>query len=149
MEVVVISVIGLASAMFVLWPLMRRGVGLKEVPVRSRNGGRENLLREKETAIGALKEIEFDYVSGKLSFDDYSRLNSSYENRVVKLLKELDGHDTEDPLSQVVEEIIAERKNKMKAGQVCPQCYRSAPVGSNYCPDCGTGINRPGTDEGK
>lgn len=149
MEVVVISIIVMASAIFVLSPLLRGGVGPKVVPVLAHNKGRENLQREKETAIGELKEIEFDHLSGKLSLDDYSRLSSSYENRVVKLLKELDDYEDEDPLSQVVEELIAKRRKDMKLGKVCPRCQCPSPVNGNYCPSCGAKINQEGMDGGK
>lgn len=149
MEVVVISIIVMASAIFVLWPLLRRGVGPRVVPAHAYNRGRENLLREKEAAIGELKEMEFDHLSGKLSLEDYSRLSSSYEKKVVKLLKELDDYEDEDPLSQVVEELIDKRRKDAKPGKVCPWCQCPLPVGGNYCPSCGTRINQEGMDGGK
>jgi hypothetical protein len=143
MEAVIISLIGMTGAVFVLWPLLRGGGRLQEARVFPANGGRERLLEEKVASMDALKEIEFDYLSGKLSQEDYSRLRSDYENRVVRLLKKLDVQDFEDPLSQTLErEIEAARKRGSQEGGVCSRCNYPMPEKGNYCPACGTSIHR-------
>lgn len=148
MELIVIMSIGLAAMFFALWPVMRGEVGQTGFLAFSSNGEREDLLREKEEAVGAVKEIEFDYVSGKLSSEDYSRLNSSYENRVIKLLKELDEYDADDSLSQALEEQIdAVRKNRGARG--CPKCGNPVAAGYKFCPACGIEADHQGMGRGK
>lgn len=132
----------MAVTVFVLWPLMRWQVVPRGSLAFCADGGRVGLLREKEAAIEALKEIEFDYVSGKLSIEDYSRLKRGFEDRVVWLLKGLDEHGSENSLSAVLEEEIAAARVKgKKAGGGCSQCGFQVGAGFNYCPACGARVD--------
>jgi cytochrome c-type biogenesis protein CcmH/NrfG len=49
-----------------------------------------DLRAEKDSLLGAIKDLEFDLASGKLSPDDYSALRSKYEARAMLVLQELD-----------------------------------------------------------
>ncbi len=140
MELLVITSIGLTAMFFALWPVIKGGSGQIEALALSSNNKRDGLLQEKEAAVSAVKEIEFDYASGKLSPEDYFRLSSSYENRVIKLLKELDEYDAEDTVSQAIEDQIrALRKHGGAKG--CPQCENSMAAGYKFCPACGTEVD--------
>jgi len=142
MEILITVALGFTATIFVLWPLIKGDMGFEASPVFSPNRGWTDLLLQKEAAIGTLKELEFDYVSGKLSHDDYSRLSAGYENSMIRLLKELDEYDSRDPLSQALEEeILAVRKKEKSNDRFCVQCGSPVTAGFNYCPDCGGRVN--------
>ena len=146
MEVLITAAIAVAVTLFVLWPLMRGQVSPRRSLAFCADGGRPGLLREKEAAIKDLKEMEFDYVSGKLSLEDYSRLKGGFEDRVVWLLKGLDEHGSENSISAALEEEIAAAR--AKAGSVavgCLQCGFLVGAGFNYCPACGARVDHSGT----
>jgi len=50
-----------------------------------------NLLYAREAAYLALKDLEFDYKTGKLDEDDYEQLKRRYEEEAVAILKSIDG----------------------------------------------------------
>ena len=51
------------------------------------------LRAEKDTLMRAIKDLEFDLASGKLSNADYSAMRSKYETRAVAILQELDAQE--------------------------------------------------------
>jgi cytochrome c-type biogenesis protein CcmH/NrfG len=50
----------------------------------------QELLAEKDTLLRAIKDLEFDLASGKLSNEDYSAMRGKYEARAMAVLQELD-----------------------------------------------------------
>ncbi len=48
------------------------------------------LLRQKESAYTAIKELDFDYRMGKLSAEDHKALRAKYEQQAISFLKQLD-----------------------------------------------------------
>jgi cytochrome c-type biogenesis protein CcmH/NrfG len=50
----------------------------------------QELRVEKDTVLQAIKDLEFDLASGKLSDQDYSAMRSKYEARAMDIIQELD-----------------------------------------------------------
>jgi cytochrome c-type biogenesis protein CcmH/NrfG len=50
----------------------------------------QELRAEKDTVLRAIKDLEFDLASGKLSDEDYSAMRSKYEARAMDIIQELD-----------------------------------------------------------
>jgi cytochrome c-type biogenesis protein CcmH/NrfG len=79
----------LATAAYLGYPILRRDrtyapdstEGLAMV---------QELRAEKDSILGAIKDLEFDLASGKLSNADYSAMRSKYEARAIAILQELD-----------------------------------------------------------
>jgi len=53
-------------------------------------GGRRELVREKETLLGAIRELRFEHDLGKLSDADLAQLEGGYRGRAREVLRELD-----------------------------------------------------------
>ena len=49
-----------------------------------------DLRAEKDTVLRAIKDLEFDLASGKLSNEDYSAMRSKYEARAMDIIQDLD-----------------------------------------------------------
>lgn len=66
----------------------------------------------RESAVDALREIEFDRATGKLSDSDYAALKSSYTQRAV---------------------------NAMRAGEtlICEKCGPRPEIDATFCSRCG------------
>jgi cytochrome c-type biogenesis protein CcmH/NrfG len=87
--IIVAIIITLGTAAYLGYPIVRRDRtyapdqldGLAMV---------QELRAEKETLLGAIKDLEFDLASGKLSSDDYRAMRSKYEARAIDVLQELD-----------------------------------------------------------
>ncbi len=57
-------------------------------------GSREDLEREKRKLVKAIKEVEFDRETGKMSDNDATGLIAAYRVRAIAVLKDLDALDT-------------------------------------------------------
>ena len=84
------AALAVAALVYVLFPLFD-----VVSPVRSRLTGRS--AANRESAIDALREIEFDRATGKLSDDDYSALKAEYTRSALVELRAREG-----PVSQRV-----------------------------------------------
>ena len=75
------AALAVAALVYVLFPLF------DEVVTPSRGRGASNTQGSSETAIDALREIEFDRATGKLSDDDYASLKASYTRSALMELR--------------------------------------------------------------
>lgn len=72
-------------AYLVGYPLVRP----EEPPAAEIDDGEDDALeRRKEVVFTTLGEVEFDYLMGKLSSEEYEALSSQYKRYAVQLLKE-------------------------------------------------------------
>lgn len=73
---------------FIALPLLRPS-GSLTAAAEVTGGGGELWLREKATALTAIREAEFDRATGKLSEEDYTSLRGMYEHRALKAMEHL------------------------------------------------------------
>lgn len=94
-------------------------------------------------ALIALKEIDFDRATGKLSDADYQALKEKYTHEAVAAMRE------EDVSVDPVEALIAERARTLgpaeavAGGQVCPRCGPRPEPDARFCSNCGGGLVSP------
>jgi len=137
MELVLILLLTFGGLALIGYPFFtNRGrwvISSRKAPSRS-----EKLRDRKKLALTAIKELEFDYQTGKLSPEDYESLRSRYESDAIDAMKGLDG------LQKGGKKF---RTNEGAAGKlICSSCGETVPSSSRYCPNCGTrftGANDP------
>ena len=130
-----------AALVFVLWPLFRAAGGPS---VRAR---RVDAPAASDSAVRALREIEFDRATGKLADADYANLKAEYTTRAVAELRDADlraagpaampggpaagGADAADSLIRVARGAVI----------VCVHCDSVRPEpDARYCSACGRPI---------
>jgi len=74
------AVLAVAALMYVLFPLF-------DARVTARPGPARRVAETSETAVDALREIEFDRATGKLSDDDYASLKAEYTRSALVELR--------------------------------------------------------------
>jgi hypothetical protein len=143
LEVLAAALVGLAAVWLVLQPLVLRG--RVPTPVYEPPDPEET---PKGVALAALKEIEFDRETGKLSDEDYAFLKGKYTGVALDALRaesaeaaevrsqELRPGSKQDG-SDDVEAMIAARVRALRSAAT------SAPPGAPVCSTCGP---RPETD---
>ncbi len=52
--------------------------------------GLPHLLIQKEVAYATLKDLDFDFKTGKLSDEDYQELKTQYEKEAIDILEKID-----------------------------------------------------------
>jgi cytochrome c-type biogenesis protein CcmH/NrfG len=86
---IIAIVITLGTVVYLGYPIIRRDRTYAPDQTDSLAMVQE-LRAEKDTALGAIKDLEFDLASGKLSNEDYSAMRSKYEARAMDIIQDLD-----------------------------------------------------------
>ena len=131
------SGLAVAALVYVLLPLLR-GV---EVVTDAALAGRHAEAEPVEGGIDALREIEFDRATGKLSDEDYAALRARYAPLALAELRVREGGadvagapsvvaDADDP----VEAMIARARARASS---CVTCGPRPESDALFCSDCG------------
>lgn len=87
------SAVALLAGISFLWASLRTLLGadhdiyvVQSTAVR----GRMELLDEKDTVLKGLKDLEFERDVGKLSDEDYQRLDAEFRQRAKRIMRALD-----------------------------------------------------------
>ena len=131
------TLLAVGALAYVLFPLL---FGTTGRPVRGIVALPAARAKENE-AVVALREIEFDRVTGKLSDADYAELKTRYTGRALEAMR------AEKPdsarLEDAAEAAIMAYRARLKS---CAQCGPRPEPDAVYCSNCGTYL--PGKCEG-
>lgn len=134
------TALALVALMVVLGPLFSPGDTSSELtpsaPRQVANGD--------GTAVQALREIEFDKATGKLSDKDYDALRLMYTRDALAELRAADhaqvpaGHGVASPAESVSDDLVeaAIRRAKQTRSN-CASCGSTPAADAVYCSDCG------------
>ncbi len=133
------TLLAVGALAFVLYPVFFTDVRLPASAPPTR-------ANERDSAVDALREIEFDRATGKLSEDDYSELKTRYTGQAIVAMRReqaagaettadgapepADGTPSDDELEAVVR---AFRKEQ----QGCPTCGPRPEADALFCSNCG------------
>ncbi|MDQ7848808.1 MAG: hypothetical protein QN152_08800 [Armatimonadota bacterium] len=134
MDLMVMVLLVGATAALILWPLLRATEAEEEPPPLPADGS-----REKELALAAIRELEFDYATGKISPEDYALLRARYEARALQAITRAAVSPTrggEPDAEALLEAQIAARRRT----RPCASCGGSLPQEARYCPTCGAPV---------
>lgn len=144
MELFAMILVVAATGALILWPLLRRAERNAEIPDPPPDRG-----REKEMALAALRELEFDFATGKVSPEDHAVLRARYEARAVEAIAQAqrrispaatsadaasDGGEID--LDAHLEAEIAAARGRAH----CPACGEPLPGGARFCYACGAAV---------
>ena len=126
------TLLAVAALAFVLQPLLfdvsTAGARAPSRAPRAMQGGDED-------AVAALREIEFDRATGKLSDADYAELKARYTARALEAMRAV-GADGESAVAQdVVEATVLAYRARLKS---CARCGPRPEPDAVYCSNCGT-----------
>jgi cytochrome c-type biogenesis protein CcmI len=80
-----------AAVVLVALPFLRRpGLTASEDRLEETDAARLELAEERDRALAALKELEFDHRTGKISDDDYRELVAPLRRRAADALRALE-----------------------------------------------------------
>lgn len=127
-EVIAAALVGVAAVWLVLQPLIAPGA--PSAPVYEPLDPEET---PRGVALAALKEIEFDRETGKLSDEDYAFLKGKYTRAALDALRAESVEAAARPAAGGgdVEVLIAARVRALRSAAT------SAPPGAPACPACG------------
>jgi hypothetical protein len=140
LELIAGVAVAIAALAVVLEPLIRNR---PDVPAEPGDDAEDFApLEESESpkvqALLALKEIEFDRATGKLSDDDYEQLKARYAKRALAAIEAEETATTAVAAAEAAEDpaealIRAAREQT----SVCPVCGPRPEKGAAFCSECG------------
>jgi len=142
LEAVLAAVLGLA----VLWMILQPLAGLSAPTPRPAEP-----LDPEETprgvALTALKEIEFDRATGKLSEADYEELKARYTTVALAALRADPAgggpDDVEAMIAGRVRSLRSARASTSSAAPACPACGPRPELDAVFCSSCGLRLEPP------
>lgn len=125
------TVLALVALAFVLYPLF---VEPGRVRVSAAAAGRES-GEERERAVAALREIEFDRETGKLSDADYAQLKAAYtQDAVAAMRAEESAAALAGPALDPAEAAVLTYRQRARE---CGRCGLRPELDARYCSSCG------------
>ena len=148
-ELLVKVLLAVAAVAFISYPLLkdhRADEDDLELPEED-----EELYRRKEATYSALKELEFDYKTGKLSEQDFHELETRFKSDALEILEAIDQMEHPAPKAKLVG-----RTGRGKGGteskpvrpaalpvDTCGSCGNVNPSGAQFCAICGDALGSP------
>jgi hypothetical protein len=139
------TILAVGALAYVLFPLL---VGSAPAPRRVRRYAAPSAAREQD-AVVALREIEFDRATGKLSDGDYDELRTRYTQQALAALRVGDAAQSpEDEAEAAVSAFRSQLKQCATCGPrpepdatYCSSCGKFLP---GACGSCGASVTEPG-----
>ena len=137
LALVVGTLLAVGTLAFVLYPLIAGPLPVRRVSIASAPSAR-SIGHE---AVVALREIEFDRVTGKLSDADYAELKTRYTARALAAMRAVtpSASDADD----AIEAAVRAYRERLKS---CATCGPRPEPDAVYCSNCGRYL--PGACEG-
>jgi hypothetical protein len=132
------TLLAVGALAYVLFPLL---FGTTARPVRGIVAASPAVRPAEHEAVVALREIEFDRVTGKLSDADYSELKSRYTGRALEAMRTAPSGDAS--ADDAAEAAVLAYRARLKS---CARCGPRPEPDAVYCSSCGTYL--PGKCEG-
>jgi hypothetical protein len=124
MEVVVVLLLVIVVILILGYPIVNPQRYQNLVPQRNGAGGHQDLYTARETVFEALRDLQFEFATGKLSPTDYEALKARYEVQAAQVLQQID---------------VLQPRSKPGAHSVreCPRCGSAQNGQDKFCTKCG------------
>ncbi len=144
------------AVFFVLLPLFHSAVARDDPEAAAQDEGADpdDDLSPRAVALRALKEIEFDRATGKLSETDYALLKLQYTSEALTAMRAEQTSEMRDagtetsaegshPASRISLPVCSAHGARSEHGaQFCSECGRRLGTAPGYCARCGTALER-------
>ena len=148
LELIAGLVLATGATYFVLLPILRPSPAESASSAIDEGEDPDDDLSPQTVALRALKEIEFDRATGKLSDADYESLKAKYTGEALAAMRgETPGYGMRDagsvtpahPASRISHPACAEHGARPESdAQFCSECGRRLGSAPGYCVRCGT-----------
>jgi hypothetical protein len=145
-DLVVICLMAIGVVVGVGEPLARRR--LYSVQGHESGDDPERLLLQKEMLYGAIRDLDFDFQTGKVDQKDYAELRQQLEREAVQILRQLDAADPLVALNHEIEQqVLVLRRHSASmvcdsSRESCVGCGSPLENDENFCPCCGQALRR-------
>jgi len=100
----------------------------------------------KRVALLALRDVEYDFLSGKLDETDYRALKGELTAEALAALEADESARTGGTATmEALEAEIAATRAGLRSGASCPECGYTNGAASRFCSSCGSPLQVPAT----
>ena len=107
-------------------------------PLPAENPELKHLQERRATLFENLKDLQFEYLQGKLSDEDYQSLKLSFQNDLAVVMASIDMHSGKARLEDLGPR--EQSKSEPRPGH-CDACNADNPTGQKFCGSCGAPLN--------
>jgi len=133
------TLLALGALAFVLYPVF---FGSAAAPAAPSTSARARAVddADESSAVAALRELEFDRATGKLSDADYADLKARYTKSAIAAMRR--GTDADQPTTRPTDADVeaAVRAHRQRLAG-CPACGPRPESDAVYCSNCGRYLN--------
>jgi hypothetical protein len=130
------TLLALGAMAFVLAPLFRDLPAPRSTASIARDARADDEHAQSERAVDALREIEFDRATGKLSDADYVALKTRYTEEALSAMRAETRQAA--PLTDAeLEAVIRRQREEASNSRACPTHGPRPEPDAVYCSDCG------------
>ncbi|HEX6268953.1 MAG TPA: zinc ribbon domain-containing protein [Anaerolineales bacterium] len=131
------------SALFIGLVLLGGSLFYVSLPFRQRrridiNPSKAPLKQEgrREIVLGALRDLDFDFKTGKVIEEDYNPLRAQLMLEAARYI------EAEMEVNDQLEALIQARRTAQQHDLKCQQCEAPIQTGQRFCAKCGSAINK-------
>ena len=143
LDIVVLVLMAVGLVVFLGEPLVRQDTDSALPDIQADEG--EMLLLQKDTLYTAIRDLDFDYHTGKVDQQDYVELRERLEDEAIATLRRLDTVDPLAALDSEIERQIAALRQGDTGGDggettmpaTCHGCGTTLQGDENFCAFCG------------
>jgi hypothetical protein len=128
MEIIFIVALVLVTIVLVGWPLANPEK-YRRIGWAAPQGSVQDLYSARDSTFDALRDLQFEFTTGKLSQADYDMLKTRYDLKAAQILQQLDALKPARPAGRA--------KKAASAGKVCPKCGAESDTSNRFCVRCG------------
>lgn len=108
----------------------------------------ESLVARRVALVQALRDIEYDFKTNKISREDYERFKTSCERQAVGVMRRLDAihggdRDWDEVIDRAVQQRLDVAPSASTAGSdagVCTDCNAPLADDDHFCSQCGASV---------
>ncbi len=123
MDILLIAAIVFIALIVLGYPLVNPQEYRFALGARHGNGQLEHLENARRQVLDAIRDLQFDNMTGKLSDGDYQSLRAQYEVQAAQILQQLDK--------------IKAQPSPVAAQKGCPRCHAPIDAADKFCAKCG------------
>lgn len=131
----------LLAGLTVAWVLLPLLLG-QEAPMEPDDAIMGEAQHRRRIALLSLRDVEYDYLAGKLDEADYRAMKLEISSEALSALDEASGSEGGEPTADLEAEIEAMRQS-LRDGLVCSACAHPNPRGARFCASCGAALPEP------
>lgn len=130
------------GAIFVGLAMLVAGVPFVVRPFREKRSRRNrypeahsNPHEDRQAVLSALRDLDFDFRTGKVSEEDYAALRAQLVTKAATYVQ-----SEESLADEQIEAMIKARKASLSKVRKCTKCGHEVEADSRFCSQCGTAV---------